>query len=327
MINYSDPQTRYLIDYANLKQGLIKNQKDFLSENKLQEFLNKKYLGCPLVLPLGIKYFDYTGTIEKFTISKENARNYIFNCKSNNYVGMKIFFKYGNKFCIGAKLKKKYKKDFFLIMNFNKKLIKLIKEKKKKFRITSFQTRNIPHYGHELIIQKLIGTKKLLFINPLIGIKKKGDIKNDILKKVFIYLKNLEQYKSKIIYGPVICNMHYAGPREALHHTYIREQLGFDEFSIGRDHAGAENNFKPLDAKKFVKKNKKRFKINIFFHNGAYYCNKCKKIILKGDCNHKSLNGISGSDFRKKLEKKINFLHARENLQKYINKLGKNLFN
>ena len=43
MINYSDPQTRYLIDYANLKQGLIKNQKDFLSENKLQEFLNKKW--------------------------------------------------------------------------------------------------------------------------------------------------------------------------------------------------------------------------------------------------------------------------------------------
>lgn len=327
MINYNDPQTRYLIDYANLKQGLIKNQNDFLSENKFQEFLNKKYLGFPLVLPLGIKYFDYSGITEKFTISKESARNYIFNCKSNNYVGMKIFFKYGNKFCIGARLKKKYKKDFFLIINFNKKLIKLIKEKKKKFRLSSFQTRNIPHYGHELIIQKLIDSKKLLFINPLIGIKKKGDIKNDILRKVFIYLKNLDLYKSKIIYGPVICNMHYAGPREALHHTYIREQLGFDQFSIGRDHAGAENNFNPLDAKKFVIKNKKRFKINIFFHNGAYYCRKCGKIILKGDCNHKSLNGISGSDFRKKLEKKKTFLHARKNLQKYINKLGNNLFN
>ena len=221
---------------------------------------------------------------------------------------------------------KKYR-DFYSILNFNEKLIKLIRDKKKNFKTSSFQTRNIPHYGHELIIQKLIGLKKILFINPLIGIKKKVNVKNNILKKDFLYLKNLDIYKSKIIYGPVICNMHYAGPREAIHHTYIREKLGFDEFSIGRDHAGAENNFKPLDAKRFVKKNKKRFKINIFYHNGAYFCRNCKKIILKGDCKHKTLNGISGSEFRKKLGKKIVFLYARENLQKYINKLGESLFN
>ena len=34
MINFSDPQTRYLIDYANLKQGLIKHQNDFLSKKE-----------------------------------------------------------------------------------------------------------------------------------------------------------------------------------------------------------------------------------------------------------------------------------------------------
>ncbi|MDC0046813.1 hypothetical protein OAJ20_04205 [Candidatus Pelagibacter sp.] len=328
MNNYSDSQIRYLIDYANIKQGLIKNQNDFLSDKDLQKFLKKKYLGFPLLLPLGIKYFDYSGKIKQFKISKKNARKYIFNCKSNDYVGMKIFFKYGNKFCVGAKLKKKYEKDYYAVINFNKKLISQIKNKKKKFKISSFQTRNIPHFGHELIIQKLIGYNKLLFINPLIGIKKKGDVKNYILEKVFNYLKNLNIYKSRIIYGPVICNMHYAGPREALHHVYIREKLGFDQFSIGRDHAGAEDNFKPLDAKTFVKKNNKRFKINIFYHNGAYFCRKCKKIILKGDCNHKSLNGISGSEFRKKLEKKIVFLYARKNLQKFINKIKKkNLFN
>ena len=33
MINYSDPHTRYLIDYANLKHGLIKNQSEFLTKN------------------------------------------------------------------------------------------------------------------------------------------------------------------------------------------------------------------------------------------------------------------------------------------------------
>ena len=35
---------------------------------------------------------------------------------------------------------------------------------------------------------------------------------------------------------------------------HIRENLGFKNFYIGRDHAGAENNFQPLDAIKTVKK-------------------------------------------------------------------------
>jgi sulfate adenylyltransferase len=327
MINYSDPHTRYLIDYANLKHGLIKNQSEFLTKNSFDSFCKKKYLGFPLVLPLGIKYFDYSKSTEEFFISKREARKYIFECKTNDYIGMKIFFKFGNKFCTGASIKARYKKDLNFIINFNEKLKLLIKKNKIQYITSSFQTRNIPHLGHELIMQKLMGPNKMLFINPLIGIKKKKDIKNDVLKKVFTYLKNIKPYKSKILYGPVICNMNYAGPREALHHTYIRELLGFDEFSVGRDHAGAENNYPAMNAKIFVKNNKKKFKIDVFFHNGAYFCNKCKKIILKGDCNHESLDGISGSEFRKKLKKCIIFLHARKSLQKYINKLGKDLFN
>ena len=326
MINYSDPQTRYLIDYANLKQGLIKHQNDFLDEKKFKNFSKKKYLGCPLVLPIGIKFFDYRHA-KKFKISKNEVKKFVFECNSNNYVGLKIFFKYGSIFCTGAKLKKKYLNDFKSIIRFNHRLKLLIKKKKKKKLITSFQTRNIPHLGHELILNRLLGKKKLLFINPLIGIKKKGDIRNEVLKKVFNYLKKLKCYKTKMLYAPVICNMNYAGPREALHHTYLREKLGFNQFTIGRDHAGAEKNYLPHASKKFVKKNKKRFNINIFYHNGAYYCKKCKMIVLKGDCNHKVLQDISGSEFRKKLEKKTLFLRARKTLQMYISKMDMKLFN
>ena len=73
MINYSDPQTRYLIDFANLKQGLIKNQNNFLSKKIFGKFIKKKELGFPLVLPLGIKYFDYSKSTEKFIISKNTV--------------------------------------------------------------------------------------------------------------------------------------------------------------------------------------------------------------------------------------------------------------
>lgn len=326
MINFSDPQTRYLIDYANINQGLIKNQNNFLSQIEFKKFLKKKYLGCPLVLPLGIKYFDYSKCNEIYEISKKDVKKFIFDCKDNKYVGMKIFFKYGTKFCTGATVKQKYKKDVKFIINFNLKLITLIKRYKKKNRISSFQTRNIPHLGHEKIIKSLMGSKKILFINPLIGMKKKGDCKNDILKDIFNFLLKKDEYKSKVFYGPAICNMNYAGPREALHHSYIREILGFDEFSVGRDHAGAENNYQALDAPKFVKKNIERLKINIFFHNGAYYCERCRRIVLKGECNHKKLTEISGTKFRKKLMKKKKFEYMRNSLQVYISKFKKKLF-
>ena len=177
MINYSDPQTRYLIDYANLKQGLIKYQTDFLDKNQFQNFLKKNYYGCPLVLPLGIKFFDYSRLKHKFKISKKNVKKYIFECKSDNYIGLKIFFNYGNTFCTGAILKKKYLNDFNSIINFNEKLKSLIKKNNINFKTTSFQTRNIPHLGHELILQKLIRPGKKLFINPLIGLKKRVILK------------------------------------------------------------------------------------------------------------------------------------------------------
>ena len=59
MINFKDPQIRYLIDYANLKQGIIKYQNDFLNPSQLKEFIKNVHFGIPLVLPLDIKYFSY----------------------------------------------------------------------------------------------------------------------------------------------------------------------------------------------------------------------------------------------------------------------------
>ena len=41
---------------------------------------------------MGIKYFNYSKSIRKFTISKSDARKLIFKCKSDDYIGMKIFF-------------------------------------------------------------------------------------------------------------------------------------------------------------------------------------------------------------------------------------------
>ena len=325
MINLDDPELRYLIDYANLKQGLIKYQKNFLSPSELIYFFRHEYYGIPLVLPLGIKYFVYNKK-NTFKIDKNLILRNIFNTNKRNYIGLKIFFKFGNKFSHDVKLKKKYLSHFSFIINENKKLINNISLKKKHFFVCSFQTRNIPHLGHETIIKKMIKKKSIVFINPLIGLKKKGDYRNDILKRVFKKLENYKSYKKKVFYGPVLANMHYGGPREAMHHINLREKLGFNQFTIGRDHAGAQNVYPPLAAHKVVKKNKKFFKINILSHKGSYFCLKCNKAIILGECKHNSLVEISGSEFRNSIIKKKQFKYARYDLQSYIKNIRGKIF-
>ena len=84
----------------------------------------------------------------------------------------------------------------------------------------AFQTRNIPHSGHEEIIKQLLNKSNHVIVNPVIGPKKIGDINYNFLKKIYNFLIN-KKYKNKVSYFPVIANMFYAGPREAMHHAII----------------------------------------------------------------------------------------------------------
>ena len=128
------------------------------------------------------------------------------------------------------------------------------------------------------------------------------------------------EYKNKVSFLPIYFNMFYAGPKEAAHHALIRQNLGFKYFIVGRDHAGAENLYKPNHAINLLKKNKQSFKIKILTIKGAYYCKKCEKVLIKDQCKHKNLINISGTSFRKSLKQKVLFDYADKNLQKYIHR-------
>jgi sulfate adenylyltransferase len=101
----------------------------------------------------------------------------------------------------------------------------------------------------------------------------------------------------------------------------LREKLGFKYFYIGRDHAGAENNYKPLQALKLVNKFKKNFNIKPITSMGGYYCKSCEKYLIRGSCKHKKLVNISGTEFRESLKKKIIYVHADKKLQFIISKI------
>ena len=57
-------EKRYLIDYANIKQGLISGQKDFWGKKDIKKYLKDISKGFPLVLPIGLKCFNYNNVKE-----------------------------------------------------------------------------------------------------------------------------------------------------------------------------------------------------------------------------------------------------------------------
>ena len=65
-----------------------------------------------------------------------------------------------------------------------------------------------------------------IFLNPIFGIKKKNDFSNLFISSALNFITE----KKKIYFDPIWTNFHYAGPREAIHHLLIRQQLGSHYF-------------------------------------------------------------------------------------------------
>lgn len=321
-------ENRYLIDYANINLGLIKYQNSFLGKKELELFYKKPELGFPLILPEKNKCFIHRKNKSKFRVNKNLFRKKIFAVKKKNYKPFLNLFAYGDSFCTDSVPKGKFNKLVENINKENKKLKNLVLKLKKSNKIVgAFQTRNIPHKGHEKIIQLMLKYCSIVIVNPVIGPKKKGDVKPSALKKIYNFLLK-KHYNNKVIYKPVYANMHYAGPREAIHHALLRENLGFDYFAVGRDHAGAEDAYKFDEASKMINKFKNKFSINIITHQGSFFCKTCNKVIIKDECNNSKcvLLNISGTEFRQNILNDKNFTYARRDLQNFLRKFKKGLF-
>tara|TARA_B100001059_G_C17704429_1_gene511930 strand:- start:21 stop:905 length:885 start_codon:yes stop_codon:yes gene_type:complete len=277
--------------------------------------------GMPLCFPKNLSTFNYHKE-KYFKLNKKYVATNFFKTNKINYLGVRLFFEYGNTFTFSVKPKKQYLNLVKKINSHNLKIKKKIFQLNNKHKkVCAFQTRNIPHAGHEAIINHLLKSFNHVVINPVIGPKKKGDIKLETLSLIYKKLIK-EKFKKKVSFLPIYFNMFYAGPKEAAHHALIRQNLGFKYFVVGRDHAGAENLYKPNDAINYLKKIKRILKIKVVTLKGAFYCAKCKKTLIKGECKHKNLINISGTAFRKHLKNKTIFNYADENLQKYIHKNG-----
>ena len=201
---------------------------------------------------------------------------------------------------------------------------RLLFEQKGWRTIVAFQTRNIPHVGHEYLQKTALTFTDGLFINPVIGTKKPGDFKDELILKTYQALINNYYPRDRVVMSILPMEMRYAGPKEAIHHAIIRKNFGCTHFIVGRDHAGVGNYYPPYAAQEVFNEFPDLGITPIFFKT-FFYCKKCLGVMNDKTCPHgeKWRVEFSGTEIRKmllnreKLPKEVMRLEVVETIVKW----------
>jgi len=166
-------------------------------------------------------------------------------------------------------------------------------------KIVAFQTRNPPHVAHEILQKTAITTRDGVFVNPLIGKKKSGDFKDDVIIKSYEVMIQKYYPENRCKLATLHTEMRYGGPKEAIHHAIMRQNYGCTHIIIGRDHAGVGNFYDPFAAQKIFD-DYTDLEIEPIFFPAFFYCRKCLTFTNPKVCPHdvESREQISGTKMR-----------------------------
>jgi sulfate adenylyltransferase len=159
--------------------------------------------------------------------------------------------------------------------------------------VVGFQTRNVPHVAHEMLQKAALNLYDGLLVNPLIGKKKKGDFKDELILSTYLALIDSYYPKQRVMFVTLHTDMRYAGPKEAIHHAIMRKNFGCSHFIVGRDHAGVGNYYHPFAAHEIFN-DYPDLEIEPLFFPAFYYCKRCLMYSNERNCPH-------GQEFREEL--------------------------
>jgi sulfate adenylyltransferase len=170
--------------------------------------------------------------------------------------------------------------------------------------ICAFQTRNPIHRSHEYLTKTVMEVFDGLFIHPIVGKLKKGDIPGPIRIKCYEALLDNYYPKDRVLLKVYPMEMRYAGPKEAILHAIIRQNYGCTHIIIGRDHAGVGNFYGAFEAQEiFDTLSDSDLLIKPVKMDWTFYCEKCNAMASFKTCPHPSKDHkmISGTRLREML--------------------------
>ncbi len=312
-------------DIFNITRGVYSPLTGFLKEKDFHQVLNKMRLennliwSIPIILDISKEEKEKINkkkeviitdkeehpiaimqNIEIYKINKTEYSQKIFETQEKTHPGVEYIF-YLKEYFIGGDINLLYEtKNYFPEHNF------IPEETRKIFRgrgwktIAGFQTRNVPHRGHEFLQKEALKEVDGLFIQPIVGEKKLENFKDEVILSSYEILIHKYYPKNRVVLGILPIKMNYAGPREAIFHALIRKNYGCTHFIIGRDHAGVGNYYAPFAAQEIFENFKKEeIDIEILKYPEVVY-NKSKKIYnFINNCNKKDIINFSGTKLRK----------------------------
>jgi sulfate adenylyltransferase len=239
---------------------------------------------------------------EIYTFDKEELAERVFQTRDGAHPGVAKARRMGDVLLAGkVDLIEESPTPFYKYKLSPKETRILFKEKGWK-TVVGFQTRNTPHIGHEYVQKTALTFTDGIFVNPVIGRKKKGDFKDEVILASYDELIRNYYLKERAVMAILQMEMRYAGPREAIFHAIIRKNFGCTHIIIGRDHAGVGDYYSPYAAQDIFEEFPDLGIVPLFFRS-FYFCKKCRSVVNEKICPHPPADQIqfSGTKIREML--------------------------
>lgn len=295
-------------DVMNIASGVFSPLTGFLTYNDLHDVVTHKRLSndIPWTIPI---LFDYPqkneikegDTVlltnqetnlkaildikEIYPYDKKTLASEIYSTTDTAHPGVNMLNKMNGRFIGGNIILIKKGKREFDQYHLTPRETRVLFNEKGWTEIVAFQTRNPPHIGHEYVQKTALTFVDGIFINPIIGKKKPGDFKDEVILKSYETLMEKYYLKTRSVMSILRTSMKYAGPREAIHHAIMRKNFGCTHFIVGRDHAGVGTYYGPYDAHDIFKEFPDLGITPVFFRSFSR-CTKCGSVVNDKICPH-----------------------------------------
>jgi len=186
--------------------------------------------------------------IEIYSYDKDSFAQNVYGVSNKSHPGVEEICSMGDYLVGGEITMLNVKNDLFPQYNLMPSETRRMFQMRGWQKVVAFQTRNVPHIGHEFLQKKALEQADGLFIQPVIGKKKADDFRDEHIISSYEMIIDNYYPKNKTVLGILPLKMRYAGPREAIFHAIIRQNFGCTHFIVGRDHAGVKNFYAPFAA-------------------------------------------------------------------------------